>query len=70
MQDAQVTKSLMRYRVENRGKCWLKFHYLPIVNKEMDKRVYQTFHFSSAIFGHQINTVMFLFFALIWYLTR
>ena len=42
-----------RYRVENPGKCWLKFDALPVVIKEMDKRVYQTF--SSDIFGHQIK---------------
>ena len=34
-----------RYRVENPGKCWLKFDALLIVIKEMDKRVYQTFLF-------------------------
>ena len=34
-----------RYRVENPGKCWLKFYALPIVIKEMDKHVYQTFLF-------------------------
>ena len=33
------------YRVENPGKCWLKFDALPIVIKEMDKHVYQTFLF-------------------------
>ena len=34
------------YRVENPGKCWLTLH---IAIKEMDKRVYQTFVFSSDI---------------------
>ena len=43
------------YRVENPGKYWLKFDALPIVIKEMDKRVYQTFCFSSDIFVHQIK---------------
>ena len=34
-----------RYRVKNPGKCWLKFDALPIVIKEIDKRLYQTFLF-------------------------
>ena len=33
------------YRVENPDKCWLKFDALPIVIKETDKHVYQTFLF-------------------------
>ena len=43
-----------RYRVENLGKCWLKFDTLPITIKEMDKHVNQTF-FSSDFLGHQIK---------------
>ena len=44
----------MPYQAENPGKCWLKFNTLPILIKEIDKSVYQTF-FSSDIFGHQIK---------------
>ena len=49
-----------RYRVENPGKCWLKSDALPIVIKEMDKRVYQSPLILTELFQHNLINVSYL----------